>query len=64
MVSVKLDKIIKGIMDKTDTSFGYAHFSASNMADYTLMSHTIKDMAYVYEINEHEAGEIIQSLTH
>ena len=64
MANANVDRIIKGIMDKTDAYFGYAHFSASNMADYTLMSHTIRDMATVYGINEHEAGEIIQTLIH
>ena len=34
------------------------------MADYTLMSTTIEDMVAVYDINEVEAADIIQSLTH
>jgi len=54
------DRIIKG----TDKYFGYSHFDASNMADYTLMSSTIEDMVAVYHINEVEAAEIISYLTH
>lgn len=58
------DDIIKGITDGTDEYFGYAHFDASNMADYTLMSSTIEDMVNVYGIGEHDAADIIQALTH
>ena len=57
-------KIIQEIIDGKNEYFGYSHFSASNMADYTLMSYTIRDLTSVYDINEIQAGEIIQSLTH
>jgi hypothetical protein len=60
----KLNKIIAEIRAGTDKFFGVAHFHNSNMADYTLMSSTIEDMVAVYDINEVEAGEIIQALTY
>ena len=54
------NRIIKG----DDDYFGYSHFHCSNMADYTLMSYTIKDMVNVYDITEEQAVEIISHLTH
>ena len=57
-------KIIQSIVDGNNEYFGYAHFDKSNMADYTLLSHTISDLTNVYDINEIEAGDIIQILTH
>lgn len=59
-----LQKIQENIITGADKYFGYSHFDASNMADYTLMSATISDMAAVYDISESEAGEIITNLTH
>jgi hypothetical protein len=58
------EEIIQGIMDGTDEYFGYAHFDASNMADYTLMSTTIEDIVNVYGIEPSEAADIVQALTH
>ncbi len=60
----KIKEIIKNIKEGKDKYFGYSHFCLSNMQDYTLMSETIKDMVAVYDINEVEAGEIIQGLIH
>ena len=60
----KIKEIERKIISGEDNYFGYAHFHASNMADYTLMSSTIGDMAAVYDINEVEAAEIISALTH
>ena len=60
----KTNKIMDNIINGTDEYFGYSHFHASNMADYTLMSATIEDMVSVYDINEIQAGEIISLLTH
>lgn len=61
---MKTKEIIKSIVEGKNEYFGYSHFDASNMADYTLMSCTINDLASVYDINEVQAAEIIQSLTH
>ena len=61
---MKKQDIIKNIMEKTNEYFGYSHFVLSNMADYTLMSCTITDLTSVYDINECEAVEIIEALTH
>lgn len=60
----KLYQIKEDIISGKDEYFGYSHFDASNMADYTLMSTTIEDMVAVYGINEVEAAEIIEYLTH
>ena len=59
-----LKQIEKNIIEGTDEYFGYSHFDSSNMADYTLMSTTIEDIASVYGISEEEAGEIVANLTH
>ena len=59
-----VEKIVEDIICKRDPYFGYAHFHASNMADYTLMSTTISDMCQVYDIEESQAAEIVQALTH
>ena len=58
------EEISKNIVEGADEDFGYSHFSSSNMADYTLMSHTIRDMVAVYDIADHDAVDIIQGLTH
>ena len=60
----KTSKIIQDIKSGEDEYFGYGHFHTSNMSDYTLMSSTIGDMVAVYNINEVEAADIIQALTH
>lgn len=60
----KVKRIIEDILSGQDSYFGYAHFHASNMADYTLMSSTISDMCQVYDIEESQAAEIVQALTH
>lgn len=60
----KVKRIIIRITNNTDSYFGYGHFHSSNMTDYTLMSSTIKDMTEVYNINETQAVDIIQTLTH
>ena len=64
VAKVDVEEIIKSIMEKRNQYFSYRHFCASNMADYSLMSSTIEDLASVYGINEIEAGEIVQKLTH
>lgn len=56
--------IINSIVGGHDPYFGYSHFALGNMKDYTLMSSTINDIAQVYDINEVEAAEIVQTLTH
>ena len=61
---MKVREIIESITNGDNEYFGYSHFDAYNMADYTLMSHTIRDLTSVYDINEMEAGEIIEALTH
>lgn len=60
----RLYQIRDDIISGEDKYFGYAHFAASNMADYTLMSTTIEDMVAVYGIEESQAAEIIMYLTH
>jgi hypothetical protein len=60
----KVQQIQEDIISGKDCYFGYSHFHASNMADYTLMSSTISDMCQVYEIEESQAAEIVQALTH
>lgn len=60
----KIQTIIRDIVSGKDPYFGRAHFHVSNMADYTLMSHTIRDMVGVYGINEEQAVQIIEALTH
>lgn len=57
-------EIIASIKDGSNTYFGYSHFDESNMADYTLMSTTIRDLRDVYGISEEDAADIVQSLTH
>ena len=59
-----IDKIIGDITAGRDKFFGLGHFHNSNMADYTLMSNTINDMVAVYDIDEVEAGLIIEALLH
>ena len=59
-----VQKIIESIVNGTNEYFGYSHFHSSNMADYTLMNSTIGDLTSVYPIEESQAGEIIQALTH
>jgi len=60
----KVAGLIKAIMDGTDPYYGYGHFDTSNMADYGLMSDTINEMVSVYGINEEQAAQIIEALTH
>ena len=60
----KLDKIKKDIIQGKDDNFCYSHFDKSNMADYTLMSSTIEDMVYCYNIDEVEASNLVNDLTH
>jgi len=57
-------KIIQEIVNGKNEYFGYSHFDKSNMADYTFMSCAIRDLTSVYNINEVEAVDIIQALTH
>ena len=57
-------EIIASIKDGSNPYFGYSHFDASNMADYSLMSATIRDLRDVYGISEEDAADIVQSLTH
>ena len=57
-------KIINDIKTGTDKYFSYGHFDSSNMADYSMMSDTIRDMVSVYGISEEEAADIVQALTH
>jgi len=59
---MNINKIIKNIKEGKDNYFCKEHFHSSNMADYTLLSYTIRDMVEVYGINEVEAAEIIQAL--
>ena len=56
--------LIAEIIAGENKYFSYSHFVVSNMSDYTLMSATIQDIATVYDINEVDAVEIVQSLTH
>ena len=59
----KTEKIIEDIVSGKDIYYGYAHFHISNMSDYSMMSDTISDMCQVYDIEESQAAEIVQSLT-
>ncbi len=61
---MKIKEIAKRIKTGDDKYFGYSHFDASNMADYSLMSSTIEDMMSVYDIDEDEAAALIMMLTH
>ena len=63
-VNDKVNKIVEDITSGQDKYFGMGHFHISNMTDYTLMSSTIEDMINVYDINEVQAADIIQALTH
>ena len=58
------EEIIDSIVAGENEYFDHAHFHSSNMADYTLMSTTIEDLVSVYPINEVEAADVVQSLTH
>jgi len=60
----KTAEIINDIRKGIDPYFGLSAFRASNMADYELMSSTMSDMMNVYKINENDAADIIQTLTH
>lgn len=60
----KSNLIIDEIIAGENKYFSYSHFVVSNMSDYTLMSTTIQDLTAVYDINEVEAAEVVQSLTH
>lgn len=57
-------EIIESIKNGTNELWSYEHFHSSNMADYTLMSCTISDLVGIYGIDEAEAVDIIQALTH
>ena len=59
-----VSNIIARIKAGDDQYFGYEHFHVSNMSDYSIMSDTINDMVAVYNIDETQAADIIQSLTH
>lgn len=60
----KIGEIINSIKENKNKYFGYSHFSASNMADYTLMKSAIEDLSGVYDISYEDAGAIVQALTH
>ena len=62
--SGKVEKIIADIKSGENEYFDYSHFDTSNMADYTLMSTTMEDLMSLYDINEQEAADLIQTLTH
>ena len=64
MDTKKIEKIIKNIKEGKDDYFSYGHFHSSNISDYDLMRYTIEDMVYTYGINEFEAIEVIEALTH
>ena len=57
-------QIIAGIRSGTDEYYDVGHFHSSNMADYGMMSDTINDMCAVYGIEESQAADIVQALTH
>jgi len=57
-------EIIQSIKEGKNKYFGYSHFSASNMADYTLMKSAIEDLVSVYNISYEDGGAIVQALTH
>ena len=59
-----IDDIIVNIKSGKDPYFGYSHFDVSNMADYDIMQNTINDMVAVYDIEETQAADIVQALTH
>jgi len=61
---MKKQEIINSIVNNTNDYYSYAHFAAANMADYTLMSSTIKELAAVYPISQFEAAEVVEALTH
>ena len=61
---VDIAEIIKSIKERRNEYFSYNHFSTSNMSDYSLMQSTIEDLVSLYGINEVDAGEIVQALTH
>jgi len=61
---MRVKELIDEIVSGENKYFSYAHFVVSNMSDYTLMSTTIQDIATVYDINEVEAADVVQSLTH
>jgi hypothetical protein len=61
---VSVTGIIDSIRNNTNEYFGYGHFHTSNMADYTMMSSTMQDLVDVYGIDESQASEIVQALTH
>jgi len=61
---MKVENLINEIIAGENKYFSYSHFAVSNMSDYTLMSYTIQDLTSVYPIDEVEAVEIIEALTH
>lgn len=64
MINQNLEKIKEDIKQGKDNSFSYEHFSADNMKDYEIMKWTVGDMMIVYNINEVEAINILDILTH
>jgi len=60
----KISEIINSIREGRNEYYSYSHFSLDNMHDYTLMSSTINDLAAVYHIDEVQAADIVQALTH
>jgi len=59
-----VNKVVKDIESGNSKYFCVGAFHASNMADYTLMSATIGDLVDCYDIDEVEAGEVVQALIH
>lgn len=56
--------IIHLIRENESSYFGYSHFDRSNMADYDMMKDTVRDLIDVYDVDEQQAADIIQTLTH
>jgi len=57
----RIEKIINSIKENKNEYFSKSHFHISNMSDYTLMEYTIKDLIILYDIQETDAAEIIES---
>jgi len=60
----KVEKIIEDIINGNDPYYDYSYFDSSDIDDYDLRNSTIEEMMAIYDINEQEAVEIIDALTH
>ncbi len=59
-----VETVVQGIQSGNDENFGIKHFCYSNMSDYATFSYTVQDLCDMYGLNEHEAIDVIEALSH